>query len=65
MTLQGYTSYAPYSVMFQASGSTGQNFGVHSISGVDPANMDIWMEWDASGNVVLTGGTILFKFSVS
>lgn len=63
VTIQGYTDYAPTTVTFQASGSTGQNFGVHSISGIDPANMDESMQWDAGGNVVLTGGTILFKFS--
>ena len=63
ITLEGYTTYAPNSVTFQASGSTGQNFGVHTISGIDPANFDEEIEWDAGGNVVLTGGTIMFKFS--
>ena len=63
ITLNGYTTYAPNSVTFQASGSTGQNFGVHTISGIDPANFDEEIEWDAGGNVVLTGGTITFKFS--
>ena len=63
ITIQGYTTYAPNTISIQASGSTGQNFGVHSISGVDPANFDEVIEWDASGNVVLTGGTITIKFS--
>lgn len=63
LSIQGYTSYPTGNITFQASGSTGQNFGVHSVSGIDPANMNEYMQWDAGGNVVLTGGTIMFKFS--
>lgn len=63
VTIEGYTANPTGNITFQVSGSTGQNFGVHSMSGIDPANMDEFMEWDAGGNVVLTGGTIMFKFS--
>lgn len=63
LSIVGYTSYPTGDITFQASGSTGQNFGVHSVSGIDPANINEYIQWDAGGNVALTGGTIMFKFS--